>query len=423
MRLLARAYTKLLFVITCVSLIVLPLTPVAATAPRHIPAVTTDQQSSYPPPRVARTAPVTEENALFQQNQNMKCPATNVELETGSKSGFTFNTFTGFIQNHLCTNYGVEGGSNRPDPDQPAPIIAEGALGLVKGSSSRSSAWYSTKQFIAGGFETTFEFKISKPLHSNPAADGLAFVIQNHAVNALATSGGGGMGFGGDNTLGGGIPKSLAVAFDVFCNPEHSDNHPYSNCNPPNGRLHISIHTKHQNPNTIIHQTSNPNDYNFPHTTQPLIGNVTQKVKIVYNATNQILYIFLSQNNNVVWSLEKKDVDFSDIVDEQGRAWVGFTAAAGWTYYNHDILSWEFKPGAPIDPDNIAGAGDCSSCVDSLAAQQAHVMVAGPINPQTGNYTYSQSDLSVRGRRLPLTFRRDYSQYRTRWSDEMLGQG
>jgi hypothetical protein len=38
----------------------------------------------------------------------------------------------------------------------------------------------------------------------------------------------------------------------------------------------------------------------------------------------------------------KTVVDFSIATDHEGRAWVGFTAATGFGYENHDILSWSF---------------------------------------------------------------------------------
>jgi hypothetical protein len=35
-------------------------------------------------------------------------------------------------------------------------------------------------------------------------------------------------------------------------------------------------------------------------------------------------------------------VDLSIATDQQGRAWVGFTASTGFVWQNHDILSWSF---------------------------------------------------------------------------------
>lgn len=176
-------------------------------------------------------------------------------------------------------------------------------------------------------------------------------------------------------------------------------------------------------PNQVFHQSLDEHAVNYAKVIPFSLVNGTHTARIVYDASEQTLKVYLNGSNTP--HLTTKNINFDEILgaESNGRAWIGLTAAAGFGHRKHDIHSWEFKPGAPIDPDNIAGAGDCSSCVDSLAAQQAHVMVAGPINPQTGNYTYSQTDLSVRGRRLPLTFRRDYSQYRTRWADEMLGRG
>ena len=38
-------------------------------------------------------------------------------------------------------------------------------------------------------------------------------------------------------------------------------------------------------------------------------------------------------------------VDLSAIVGGDGSAWVGFTAATGGGYENHDVLSWKFSAG------------------------------------------------------------------------------
>lgn len=35
-------------------------------------------------------------------------------------------------------------------------------------------------------------------------------------------------------------------------------------------------------------------------------------------------------------------VNLADIMDKEGKAWIGFTAATGGLYQNHDILSWSF---------------------------------------------------------------------------------
>ena len=52
-----------------------------------------------------------------------------------------------------------------------------------------------------------------------------------------------------------------------------------------------------------------------------------------------VLSVFLDDSSAPI--LESV-VDLSIVVDQQGEAWVGFTASTGGGYENHDILNWSF---------------------------------------------------------------------------------
>src|SRR5262249_26108269 len=63
---------------------------------------------------------------------------------------------------------------------------------------------------------TNFNFQLTPG--TNPTADGLAFVIQGDGPAALGPPGGG-LGYGADTVgVGGGLPRSLAIKFDLFNN-------------------------------------------------------------------------------------------------------------------------------------------------------------------------------------------------------------
>ena len=65
-------------------------------------------------------------------------------------------------------------------------------------------------------FTTSFTFQITPG--TSPMADGMAFVIQGVGNKALGP-GGGGLGYGSDTVGGGGgLPRSIAIKFDVFNN-------------------------------------------------------------------------------------------------------------------------------------------------------------------------------------------------------------
>jgi hypothetical protein len=65
-------------------------------------------------------------------------------------------------------------------------------------------------------FTTTFTFQITPG--TTPTADGMAFVIQGDGPTALGPPGGG-LGYGSDTLgAGGGLPRSLAIKFDLYSN-------------------------------------------------------------------------------------------------------------------------------------------------------------------------------------------------------------
>jgi hypothetical protein len=79
------------------------------------------------------------------------------------------------------------------------------------------SAWYNTPVNIQN-FTNDFTFQLS-----NADADGITFTIQNTGLTALGPYGGG-LGYGPDAPGGtGGIPKSVAIKFDLYSNDGEGD--------------------------------------------------------------------------------------------------------------------------------------------------------------------------------------------------------
>jgi hypothetical protein len=99
-------------------------------------------------------------------------------------------------------------------------------------------AWYSTKQDVQDGFDTTFTFQMA------PAggSDGIAFLIQNSSATALFGPGAR-LGYGGFGTETGGIPNSIAIQFDTFQNAENND---------PNNH-YVSVQSRGVLPNSTNH--------------------------------------------------------------------------------------------------------------------------------------------------------------------------
>lgn len=194
------------------------------------------------------------------------------------------------------------------------------------------SAYYNSLVNVQAGFTTQFQFQITDPAGIAGGADGLTFIIQNSPSGATALGeGGGSIGYGG-------IPNSLVVEFDTYKNSEYSD--PDSN--------HIAVHT-------------NGTGMNSP-SSSTLLGSYSpgvsfkdgqvHTVKIDYSGTTLSVYF-----DNLTSPVLSVNYDLSNLGLNGGKAYVGFTAATGGGYENHDILSWTFQsaeqPTAVPEPATI----------------------------------------------------------------------
>jgi hypothetical protein len=188
------------------------------------------------------------------------------------------------------------------------------------------AVWFRDKQLLRSGFETTFQFQLT---HQDPlfhGTDGFAFVLQNSGPAALGGRGSAG-GFGVSdptNPRHSGIPWSIAVFFDTCRNKEEGD--PSSN--------YIAIRTN-----------SGPAKMRWPAARLAFTPKLSVHLKDRKVHTARIVFqppvlsVFL--DDSIAPELETA-VDLSIVMDQQGCAWVGFTAATGWGSQNHDILTWSF---------------------------------------------------------------------------------
>ena len=204
------------------------------------------------------------------------------------------------------------------------------ALRLTPAKGDRSgAAWFREKQQVASGFETTFQFQLTHAGGTGHGADGFAFVLQNSGPEAL----------GGRGSAGGfavedpdfihrrekPIAWSIAVFFDTYRNKDEGD--------PSNNYVSFCTYGK-------------PADLRWPAARLSFIPNLPINLKDgnVHTAHIRfrppVLSVFLDDASAPV--LESV-VDLSIVLDQQGGAWVGFTASTGGGYENHDILNWSFS--------------------------------------------------------------------------------
>lgn len=200
-------------------------------------------------------------------------------------------------------------------------------------------AWAEESQPVSKGFETNFRFRLSEPADNiYGGADGFAFVIQTMGTSAIAgrgAAGGFSLGRGPNNPKKKAIPRSLAIFFDTFKNEEDEELSGNSIGLFTNGdgfwlprRLAINASPAVNLKDGQIHE-----------------------VKIVYQRPQ--LSVFVDGELSL-----SAAVDIESVVGSEGNGFVGFTAATGEGFQNHDILSWSFRPGAESVSSSIQFADE-----------------------------------------------------------------
>ncbi len=213
----------------------------------------------------------------------------------------------------------------------------------IAGGRSASAVWYTDKQNVVDGFETTFSFMVPEML--GMGADGFAFVIQNTSVAALGGNGGG-LGYANNPLYGGtGIRNSLAVEFDMWDNKYHNDWNDLDH-------NHVSIQTAGTLPNDA--------DQAYSLGAASVVDGGQEGVM----HTARIRY---QRGVMTVWfddmtrpALTVAGIDLEQILDlDDGKAWVGITAAnGGFTdLQTQELNSWSFSTTVIPSPAGAAVFG------------------------------------------------------------------
>ncbi len=218
------------------------------------------------------------------------------------------------------------------------------------------SAWYNTQQPVAAAFSTTFTFQLSNS--SLLPADGIAFVIQNSAQNALGPDGCGvGFGFSSSGcTTGLGIPDSLAVEFNTYLNlgvDKNSNN--------------VSIQSNGTNNNCVDASCTLPGGLNYHLPVTLADGNIhtvtisytlqstpTETSCVVGGAPGPCLDVILDGNDLFPAGVP---VNLAALLTlNSGTAWVGFTGSTGAQFTKQVIPSWTFTPQAQSQSGTVTTA-------------------------------------------------------------------
>jgi hypothetical protein len=172
------------------------------------------------------------------------------------------------------------------------------------------SAWAKPKIDLTQSFETTFKVYLH---HSDPGADGIAFLVQTDGPRALG-GWGGGLGYRG-------IKHSVAVEFDTFKNaPDPSGNH------------------------LAVVLGGNPDVHDAVGTpSMPLYGRPFD-ARITYDAATKDLSVYVKalRSGSAEQLVLQKTIDLAAAAGGSS-AWVGFTGGTGTELSKQDIYSWSVQ--------------------------------------------------------------------------------
>ncbi len=241
-------------------------------------------------------------------------------LGSPAQAQFTFNNFPNANGLSLVGDAGISTSNSRLR-------ITDNGNGRV------GAAWFSAKQSVASGFTTTFTFSMSSL--TGGGADGMAFVIQNSASNAIGLSAGGCQ-IGYD-----GLPNSIAVEFDTY----QSGACDAGDVNDPNDN-HVSLHTRGSLENSAKESAS----LGLNTSIGDLNNGQVHTCQVVYVPGRIRVFV-----DDLVNPAIDSPLDIASTLSlDVGGAWVGFTAATGGATENHDVRSWSFTPTSNPQPGDAA---------------------------------------------------------------------
>ena len=188
--------------------------------------------------------------------------------------------------------------------------VVNDVLRLVGTNPNKSgAAWYQNEQIdLTKGFYTEFEFKITEKDKPLGGGDGFAFVIQNQSPDIVGST--------GDNIGYKTLKDVVAIEFDFFNNQEESKNHVCLSF--------LDLSSGEYRRYATVHEIPELSD-GKPHF-----------ARVEYKGGNLTFYL-----DSYLFPILSVGLNVEDrIVSENGKAWIGFTAATSAAYANHDILSW-----------------------------------------------------------------------------------
>jgi YVTN family beta-propeller protein len=222
--------------------------------------------------------------------------------------------------------------------------VTANVLRLTTNVNSQAGTIFLTSP-ISTGENTSFTTRFVFRQHgTTDGADGLAFVVQGVAANALGT-GGSGLGYGG-------IGRSLAVEIDAF-----------QGTGDPSGN-HLGILT---NGDVATHLQSHTPAFD-------LENGSSHTIWVEYDGPANILRVYLAQGVVVTRPaspvMTANNLDLAALIG--GPAWYGFAGGTGGAADNHDIEAWSLTVNANAlpAPPVVTNPGARTSVVGTAASLQ-----------------------------------------------------
>jgi len=210
----------------------------------------------------------------------------------------------------LAAAFGAHAAINYPDFSSTSGLTLVGSA-AQNGSFVRltpntqaqyGTMWYNTPQYVAGGFTTTFQFRMSNPTGSG--GDGIAFALQNVGNHAA------GMEYGA-------FSNNIGVTLNTFLNP-----------NEPSANF-VGIVTNTDAFGNASYQS-----------TYDLNGILNLKDGNIHSALLSFNGHSLSMAIDGISIFSGVGVSLGNATDAGGNSFVGFGARTGSATENQDILSW-----------------------------------------------------------------------------------
>ncbi len=172
--------------------------------------------------------------------------------------------------------------------------------------------WYATPQYVANGFTTTFQFRISNPAQFG-GGDGIAFALQNVGNMAAGTE-------------YGAFSNNFGITLNTFYN---------GGMEPSANFVGIVTNTD------AFGNASYQSTYNLDGSPINLKDGNIHSATLNYNGHS------LSMAIDGISIFSGVDISLANATDGAGNSFVGFGARTGLATENHDILSWSFSVPEP----------------------------------------------------------------------------